>query len=155
MNFYVFKSNQKYGPYSVDQIQFLLKQGMMSSSDLVWAEGWEAWTPIKDVSALSPVYLNPTPNEAKNYEGERSAPVNVNQPQENLLKNVKKTVDASFFIPLYILRTLLRTHPTQVNVDTPQKGLLNTGKKIVDLLILIPVVILVAFLLVVLLAHKY
>ena len=40
MTLYLTKDGQKLGPYSFDQIQIFLKQGLVTTSDQVWAEGW-------------------------------------------------------------------------------------------------------------------
>ena len=54
MNFYLNKNSQKLGPYSVDQIQIFLKQGLVTTTDQVWCEGWPSWMAIGNVPGLAP-----------------------------------------------------------------------------------------------------
>jgi TM2 domain-containing membrane protein YozV len=55
MNFYLSKNGQQLGPYSVEQIQIFLKQGLVTTADQVWAAGWPAWMAIGSVPGLAPV----------------------------------------------------------------------------------------------------
>jgi hypothetical protein len=63
VNCYLFKANQKIGPYSFEQIQAFLKQDMVSPSDLMWVDGWPDWIPVSNVPGLSqvPPSLNDVP----------------------------------------------------------------------------------------------
>jgi len=53
MEYRLLKNNQQLGPYSVDQIQVFLKQGLVTTDDQVWAEGWPSWMPIGNVPGLT------------------------------------------------------------------------------------------------------
>ena len=69
MNCYLFKANQKIGPYSFEQIQTFLKQDMVSPSDLMWIDGWPDWIPISNVPGLSeaPRSVNVRPPPPNNH----------------------------------------------------------------------------------------
>jgi TM2 domain-containing membrane protein YozV len=54
MNFFLFKNDQKMGPYSAEQIRIFLGQGLVMTTDQVWADGWTAWMPIGQVPGLAP-----------------------------------------------------------------------------------------------------
>jgi len=53
MNFYVFKDNQQLGPYSAEQIHAFLRQGLVVSTDQMWAEGWPAWMAVGTVPGFA------------------------------------------------------------------------------------------------------
>ena len=53
MNFYLSKDGQRLGPYSVQQIQIFLRQGLITVENEVWAEGWSAWAQIRNVPNLA------------------------------------------------------------------------------------------------------
>ena len=70
MNFYLSKNGQQLGPYSVEQIQIFLKQGLVAATDQVWAEGWPEWMPIGRVPGFAasnpadqPTYVPPRANQ--------------------------------------------------------------------------------------------
>jgi hypothetical protein len=42
MKLYLSKNGQKMGPYSAEQIQLFLNQGLITTTDQVWAEGWSS-----------------------------------------------------------------------------------------------------------------
>ena len=52
MNFYLTKNSQKLGPYSVEQLRIFLQQGLVTTADEVWADGWPSWMPIGNVPGL-------------------------------------------------------------------------------------------------------
>jgi len=58
MNFYLSKNGQKLGPYSIEQIQLFIRQGLAVTTDQVWAEGWPAWKPIANVPELAPIEVS-------------------------------------------------------------------------------------------------
>ena len=55
MQIYVFKNNQKTGPFTLDQVQANLKGGIFNSADLCWYEGIPNWNPISTLPDCAPV----------------------------------------------------------------------------------------------------
>ncbi len=55
MQIYVFKNNQKTGPFTLDQVQANLKGGIFNSADLCWYEGVPNWNPISTLPDCAPV----------------------------------------------------------------------------------------------------
>ncbi len=53
MYVHVYKDDQQLGPYSVEQIQTLLRDGTLASGDLAWVEGADSFMPIESVSDLT------------------------------------------------------------------------------------------------------
>jgi hypothetical protein len=51
-NAHVYKDDQQFGPYSVEQIQPLLREGVFATGDLAWVDGCESYMPIENVSGL-------------------------------------------------------------------------------------------------------
>jgi TM2 domain-containing membrane protein YozV len=85
MNFYLTKNGQKLGPYSVEQIQLFLKQGLVTTADQVWADGWASWMPIGSVPGLAPAqsggttYTPPPTNQVSQSGPSQVSP----QPQQS------------------------------------------------------------------------
>jgi hypothetical protein len=53
MNFYLSSNGQTLGPYSTEQIEIFLKQGLVTAEDQVWAESWPSWLPIGNVPGIA------------------------------------------------------------------------------------------------------
>ena len=49
MKYYISRSGQQYGPYSLEDLQGMKAQGRVDPSDLAWGEGMAAWTPVSQV----------------------------------------------------------------------------------------------------------
>lgn len=54
MQIYVAKSGQQTGPFSEEQLQSMLKSGMVSLSDSAWHDGLASWIPLHQVLNISP-----------------------------------------------------------------------------------------------------
>jgi len=52
MNFYLSNNDQTIGPYSIEQIQTFLRQGLVTTTDQVWTDGWSDWMPIGNVPGI-------------------------------------------------------------------------------------------------------
>lgn len=61
MNIYLFYNNQREGPYSLDQIVELNRNGQCRISDLAWHEGLTEWKPIQDIADVMDAILPPLP----------------------------------------------------------------------------------------------
>ena len=46
---YIARHNQKYGPYSAEELQQLADSGKLAGEDLIWREGLGAWQPARVV----------------------------------------------------------------------------------------------------------
>ena len=51
-NVHVYKDDQQFGPYSVEQIQTLLLEGVFATGDLAWVDGCESYMPVENLSGL-------------------------------------------------------------------------------------------------------
>lgn len=52
MRIYIFKSDQKWGPFEVAQIPGMLEEGRIVGSDLAAMEGSEDWKPLRQLINL-------------------------------------------------------------------------------------------------------
>lgn len=60
MEIYVFKNNQKAGPFTLEVIQANLKAGIFSAADLCWYDGIPNWTPLATIPDCAPAQ-SPSP----------------------------------------------------------------------------------------------
>lgn len=64
-NIFLFLDNQKYGPYSIEQIEAWLNEGRVNSDSLCWYEGMSEWQTLKmvfpNLFQPSPPPLPPSP----------------------------------------------------------------------------------------------
>ena len=105
MNFYLANGDQKIGPYSKEQIEIFLKQGLIITTDHVWAEGWPAWMPIENVPGLAPVQpLEQTTPSATTAQ----SPIEQleHYPVNGSIEVVRRTIPLNFCILLSILLPL-------------------------------------------------
>jgi hypothetical protein len=54
LELYLFKNNQQLGPYTEEQLQAFLKQELVTADDLIWANEWPSWVPIRNVPDVVP-----------------------------------------------------------------------------------------------------
>jgi len=105
LNFYLAKGDQKIGPYSTNQIEIFLKQGLVTATDQVWAEGWPSWIPIGNVPGLAPAQA---PEQATASMG--TAHSQLEQVAHNLangpIEQVRRTIPLNFCVLLGILLPL-------------------------------------------------
>src|SRR5258708_5590969 len=73
--FYIARNGQQIGPYEMPALQQMAASGQLSSSDLVWTEGWPQWYPATSVPGLfapagPPPFQpsNPDPYANQSYE---------------------------------------------------------------------------------------
>ena len=52
MQVYVGRNGEKFGPYSIDQVNEFIKQGKYSFEDLGWHEGMEEWKPLRTIAGV-------------------------------------------------------------------------------------------------------
>ena len=52
MQIFVFRNNQKYGPYSLDDIKIYLASGNLSGADMAWFEGATDWMPLSQIPGV-------------------------------------------------------------------------------------------------------
>lgn len=62
MDIYIYRNEQREGPYTLVQINAALELGSCSSSDLAWIEGWEDWQPLSSVPGLKRFTPPPAPS---------------------------------------------------------------------------------------------
>jgi uncharacterized membrane protein len=84
MNFYLTKNGDKVGPYSSEQIQTFLKQGLASTTDKVWAEEWPEWMQIGNVPGLAPTESpEQTPSKDENEPQQKAIPEGSNRNKDD------------------------------------------------------------------------
>lgn len=74
MNYWLSRSGQQQGPYSIQDLQRMLGERMAAASDLVWADGMPGWTPLSNVIQGSPVFAVGGPAGAAPAFEAQSAP---------------------------------------------------------------------------------
>jgi uncharacterized RDD family membrane protein YckC len=52
MQIHVAKSGQQSGPYTVEQVQNMVRSGLLSAADLGWHEGLAEWAPLHTIAGL-------------------------------------------------------------------------------------------------------
>ncbi len=52
MQIHVAKAGQQSGPYSVEQVQSMVRSGLLSAADLGWHEGMAEWAPLHTIVGL-------------------------------------------------------------------------------------------------------
>src|SRR5579872_1690443 len=61
MKYYVTRSGQPYGPYSVDDIRSMMAQGQIHETAQVWQEGMTNWVPASQLLASNQPSPQPYP----------------------------------------------------------------------------------------------
>ncbi len=61
MQIYLAKNEQKFGPYTPDEVRARIAAGQVSESDPGWHAGLAAWLPVSQVLASLPVGLDAAP----------------------------------------------------------------------------------------------
>src|SRR5258708_36137695 len=51
MTYYISRSGQQYGPYTVAELQTMIAQGQVSATDNAWGEGMASWAPVSEILA--------------------------------------------------------------------------------------------------------
>ncbi len=52
MQIHVAKSGQQSGPYTLEQVQNMVRSGLLSAADLGWHEGMTEWAPLHTIAGL-------------------------------------------------------------------------------------------------------
>jgi uncharacterized RDD family membrane protein YckC len=52
MQIHVAKSGQQSGPYTLEQVQNMVRSGLLSAADLGWHEGMAEWAPLHTIAGL-------------------------------------------------------------------------------------------------------
>ena len=64
MQIHINKNDQKYGPYSVEELRAYLTQGSLSVEDFAWYEGLPDWVQIHQIQGLAPPVNDPVQSGA-------------------------------------------------------------------------------------------
>ena len=59
MKLYITKNGQRLGPYSVPEVQDLLRAGTIAPNDYAWYEGLSGWIPLSQVPGFVTIASNP------------------------------------------------------------------------------------------------
>ncbi len=101
MNIYISRNKEKFGPYTVEDVQALINQGILAEMDYAWAEGASEWAPLSKVEGLDfsrekkQVNLDEALKLARQRQGD--SPTGI-QPMANLghdLKNLRRNVSST------------------------------------------------------------
>ena len=101
MNIYISRNKEKFGPYTVEDVQALINQGVLAEMDYAWAEGASEWAPLSKVEGLDfsrekkQVNLDEALKIARQRQGD--SPTGI-QPMANIghdLKNLRRNVSAT------------------------------------------------------------
>jgi len=55
MKIFVGKNDEKYGPFTIDQVNESINKGEFSLEDLGWYEGLDEWRPLRNIEGIDPV----------------------------------------------------------------------------------------------------
>ena len=101
MNIYISRNKEKFGPYTVEDVQALINQGVLAEMDYAWAEGASEWASLSKVEGLDfsrekkQVNLDEALKIARQRQGD--SPTGI-QPMANIghdLKNLRRNVSAT------------------------------------------------------------
>jgi uncharacterized RDD family membrane protein YckC len=82
MQIHVAKSGQQSGPYTLEQVQNMVRSGLLSAADLGWHEGMAEWAPLHTIAGLGV----PPPT------GAAAAPMGAGGPPADRVKRLVATV---------------------------------------------------------------
>jgi uncharacterized RDD family membrane protein YckC len=71
MQIHVAKAGQQSGPYTVEQVQNMVRSGLLSAADLGWHEGMAEWAPLHTIAGLG---VPPPTNGPLNVQGAGGPP---------------------------------------------------------------------------------
>jgi len=63
-NIYISRDNRRYGPYSVDDIKYLAREGRLKLEDWIWLPGKDNWVKISSIESISSLI------KSKSFKGE-------------------------------------------------------------------------------------
>ncbi|SVD21968.1 uncharacterized protein METZ01_LOCUS374822, partial [marine metagenome] len=90
MQLYVSKDGQRYGPYTVEQLEEYLEQGYFTLQDHAICEGWEQWVTIDQLVELDEEPESPEPIELTTEEEPKETAI---QPSEESGGDAEPTGD--------------------------------------------------------------
>ncbi len=61
MTYYITRAGQRYGPYSLEDLQAMSTKGQILPTDLAWSEGLSNWVPVSQVLGNIPFTAPPLP----------------------------------------------------------------------------------------------
>ncbi len=59
--YYIAKDKKPDGPYSIDEMEDMIKENKLAKESLIWANGMEAWQKVKDVEEFDELFKLLTP----------------------------------------------------------------------------------------------
>jgi hypothetical protein len=103
MNIYISRNKEKFGPYTAEDVQALINQGVLAEMDYAWAEGASEWAPLSKIDGLDfsqekkQVNLDEALKIARQRQGDSPAGIqpmaNIGHDLKNLRRNVSSTAD--------------------------------------------------------------
>lgn len=94
MEIHVARGGNKYGPYTLEDVNAHLETGSLKADDLGWCEGMEAWSPlhtIKGVTASSGTRRPPPPPPSAPSQPAAARPIEV-KPDNHLVAAIWVTL---------------------------------------------------------------
>lgn len=88
MQIHVAKSGQQSGPYTLEQVQNMVRSGLLSAADLGWHEGMAEWAPLHTIAGLGV----PPPTGAAATRSHRGGP-----PADRVKRLVATVLDGLIF----------------------------------------------------------
>ena len=58
MKIFVGKNDEKYGPFTIDQVNESINKGEFSLEDLGWYEGLDEWRPLRNIEGIDSLSKN-------------------------------------------------------------------------------------------------
>ena len=130
---YIARHNQKYGPYSAEELQQLADSGKLAGEDLIWREGLGAWQPARVVLghfARTPAAPPPLPSSAPQRVSQRHQEEEEDYPSIRLAERPRGQFPGRLISPGFFLFSLLLfllpwvdVHCDHVFVVASQSGL--------------------------------
>ena len=77
MKIIVLQNQEQFGPFDLDQLQFIVNEGHFHLTDYCWAEGWSEWQLLSTVAYRIPTALQGSMRLSSDQKLEESTPEHV------------------------------------------------------------------------------
>jgi len=112
MNIHINKNGQKLGPFSLEEVNKKIKEGLLNSSDLAWQEGLPDWLPLSRIEGIeiqvaqgSPPPVNSDIKSTAESNNESNQTLNIAKAQKGILWCILANF-LCYFIPFGFLIVL-------------------------------------------------
>lgn len=66
-NIYISRNDRRYGPYSVDDVKYLAREGRLKLDDWIWLPGKNNWIKISSVESIASIIIKSKQIESEDY----------------------------------------------------------------------------------------